>query len=960
MKKILLSATIAGAWLLAYSCATETADAPIAPGSHSIRAVISDGGAMTRTITVDNPGVRINTYWQSGDRIGVFGGSGGQIAFSLAGSDISADGKSAEFRSTQAVPSGQLTAYSPYQQGAALSGGRLQLAFPATQQFTLQDGVPAPDPECNLMVASGTASTGLRFLPVVSVLKIGQAFETETTVQRLEFRDLSGEDVCGTLSVQADGAATPALTGGKVITLDCGSGVTLQPGELGKFFLFVPSRTYPKGFEVTFVLAGGERISRQAGAMGGKTLACGVVYPVGDVPAREYVASDAEVRFAPGAVLMDSNAADKIQILSRETREMSAGTRYFELPAYKMLVHKSLGLKEGGWLIMEASDELPSGGVFKVVSLESFPGFDYDRVALEPETNPAQAYDHLSFGGTIWKENGELVEDAGQSFNLGAYLSGIQDADGNSVPFTVSPSGEILFTEEATEQLLGTRGLVRKDFSVTTPSISHQIGEDGCSLTLGASMTVSMKAAARIEKGELHFLHFTVHPVLNLSANFTLSKEWSKSWEKSLITLYFVPGVPIAPGLVMEPNINFSASVGVSADIKFTADMTYSYDCGTFGCSYNAGDGFFLRYQKAEPGSVQMAPEFDFNFYANFAAGVHLGINPALHIWGLMEVGIDTDLSLTLSLGGDMKEGIKMALTPGLSLTPRTAALGGWLTKKWDILSVKLDFDPLWERYLFPKGTRSFGKNLKLENVVTTVLSTNPDGTQNIKTCSLPHYRLAIYNFVPTDVGFDWMADYDTEKLMLDWDLYLFIYTGTGLKYYVSPNYLTFYQTLADYGYNFTDYSGRHIEIEALKDTGDRATDDILTALEDARVSRKIKLCHLGPGDKNERKSGTVWPGFAPGQPYGYAFAWVHGDYEFVMTSDRNPKGWFRYVPDPKAPGDDRSIKLVETTDGSTIPGSGYYGFKLFWPDTPMGSPWWVYRTINPENQYWWMWENWE
>ena len=378
----------------------------------------------------------------------------------------------------------------------------------------------------------------------------------------------------------------------------------------------------------------------------------------------------------PSAVLMDSNAADKIQILSRETREMSAGTRYFELPAYKMLVHKSLGLKEGGWLIMEASDELPSGGVFKVVSLESFPGFDYDRVALEPETNPVQAYDHLSFGGTIWKENGELVEDAGQSFNLGAYLSGIQDADGNSVPFTVSPSGEILFTEEATEQLLGTRGLVRKDFSVTTPSISHQIGEDGCSLTLGASMTISMKAAARIEQGELSFLHFTVHPVLNLSANFTLSKEWSKSWEKSLITLYFVPGVPIAPGLVMEPNINFSASVGVSADIKFTADMTYSYDCGTFGCSYNAGDGFFLRYQKAEPGSVQMAPEFDFNFYANFSAGVHLGINPALHIWGLMEVGIDTDLSLTLSLGGDMKEGIKMALTPGLSLTPRTAALG--------------------------------------------------------------------------------------------------------------------------------------------------------------------------------------------------------------------------------------------------------------------------------------------
>ena len=71
MRKILLSAMLASTWLLAYSCATETADAPMDPGSCVLRAVISDGGAMTRTITVDNPGVRINTYWQSGDRIGV-------------------------------------------------------------------------------------------------------------------------------------------------------------------------------------------------------------------------------------------------------------------------------------------------------------------------------------------------------------------------------------------------------------------------------------------------------------------------------------------------------------------------------------------------------------------------------------------------------------------------------------------------------------------------------------------------------------------------------------------------------------------------------------------------------------------------------------------------------------------------------------------------------------------------
>ena len=939
------------------ACVRENAEEYV-PDAHTILAYIDNESPQTRAIAVDKPGISINTYWQAGDRIGIIGG-GRTAEFSVAAGDISADGKSANFRSKDAVPSGSLVAFSPWQEGASASGNKLNINFPATQNYSLHSGVAQPDPANSIMVACGSASRGLPFRNVMAVLKIGQVFDENVTIRKVEFRDLSDKAVCGPMTVDPDNDyATEISGGGTVLTLDCGEGVSLQKNELGKFFIIVPARSYPKGFEITFIATDGQRFTRQAGVDMGTTLKRSMVYPVGEVPARDYVAADANVQFAEGAILMDSDVADKIKIISREERELSTGTRHFTMPAYKIMAQKDLGLKQGGWIIMEASDELPSGGVFRVDSKESYSG--YDLISLEPETNPAQVYRHLEFGDEIWTDEGELIEDGGLEFDLGAYLSGIKDSEGNDVPFSVSPSGQILFSEEATEQLLGTKGLSRIDKSVTTPSVSYQIGEDGCSLTLGASMTVTMKAAARIEDGELHFLHFTVHPVLNLSADFELSKEWTKSWEKSLITLYFVPGVPIAPGLVMEPNLNFSAGVSVSADIKFTAGMSYSYDCGTFGCSYNAGDGFFFRYQKASGGSVQMAPQMDYNLYGSLSAGVHLGINPALHIWGLMEVGIDTDLSLSLGLSGDMNDGIKLALTPGISFTPRTVALGGWLTKKWDQLAVNLELDPLWEKYLFPKGTRYFGKKLKLENVVTTVLSTNPDGTQNIKTCSLPPYRIAIINQVPTDVGFSWVADYDTEKLMFDWDLYLFIYSGTGLRYYVSPGYLTFNSSMADYGYNFTDYTGRHIEIEALKDTGDRATDDILAVLENARVSRKIKLCHLGTGEKNERKEGTVWPGFAPGQPYGYAFAWVRGDYEFEMTSDRGPQGWFRYIPDPKSADDDRSIKLVETTDGSIIPGSGYYGFRLFWPNTPLGNPWWVYRTINPEAQYWWLWENWE
>ncbi len=955
MKKISLLLSFA-AVLLAYSCTPEELNGPDVPDSYTLRAVISDGGVQTKAITVDNPGVRINTYWQAGDKIGVFGGSGGQQVFSLSAGDIAADGKSADFRSDKAVPSGTLSAYSPLQEGADVSGDQLVLQFPATQHYTISSGVSAPDPAANIMVASGSAQSGLGFRPVVAILKIGQAFDAETTVKSLEFKDLSGADVSGSLKVKAGSKDAPEISGGgKTLVLDCGDGVELLAGEMGRFFLVVPAREYAKGFEVTFVTAKGERFTKQAATSKGKKLECGMVYPVGELPAREYVASDAKVQLVDGAVLMDADNLDKIQILSREDRELSSGDRFFTLPAYKILADKSLGLKEGGWLVMEASEELPSGGVFTVTSLESFPGYNYDRISLEPETNPVQVYKQLEFGGTLWKEDGTVDEDGGVTFDLGAYLSGIQDADGNAVPFSVGPSGEILFSEEATEQLLGTKGLARMDKSITTPKISHQIGEDGCSVTLGACMTITMKAAARITNGELSFLHFTVHPVLNFSADFELSHEWTKSWEKSLITLYFVPGVPIAPGLVMEPNLNFSAGISVNASLKFSAGLSYNYDCGTLGCSYNAGDGFFLRYLEPSPGSAQVNPELDYDMEGSLSAGVHLGINPALHIWGLMEVGIDTDLSLNFDLYGSMSDGIKLALVPGISLTPRTAALGGWLTKKWDKLSLSLDLDPLWEGYLFPKGSWGFGKQLMTENVVTTVLSTDPDGTEHIKCCSIPYFRLAISNPIPTNVGFGWVADFETENLLLDWDMYLYIYTGSKVDYYVSPNYLTFSASMKDYGYDFTDYTGQFIKVLGLSDTGDWRTDDIMGVLRDARIERKVKLCHLGAGDGNEKQSGTAWPGFVSGQPYGYALAWVCGDEEIVMASERGPEGWFLFKPSPKFAGDDRSIELVETTDGSIIPGSGLYAFQLWWPYTPTGKPWWEERTRTPNDPYWWM-----
>lgn len=934
-------------------CARESME-NLSPEANTILAFIDGDEPETRTVTIDNPGVRISTYWQAGDRIGIIGKSGSPAEFSVASNDISADGKSANFRSTTSVPSGSLLAFYPWQEGSTASGNLLNINFPASQKYTTLNSIVQPDAGSSIMVASGSASNGLPFRNVMAMLKIGQAFDEEVTITKVEFRDLSGKAVCGPMTVDLDNNYSSEISGnGTVLTLDCGDGVLLRKNELGKFFLIVPARDYPKGFEVTFYTSKGESFTRQAGTMG-KKLERGIVYPVGDVSSREYVAEGVKTEFMPGVTLLSGGNLDKVKVLNKEMWEPGWGLA--PMPIYDMMVHKDLKPVEGGMFVLEANDDLPSGGVYEIQQVESY-GANYSRVRLVPADNPASAYKNLDFGGDIWDEEGNLLENNGLDFDLANYLSGITDSEGNPIPFSVSRStGEILFSEEATEQLLGieTKGLAKTDKSISTPTISKQIGGDNCNLTLGASMTLTMKAAVRIQEGEIQFIHFTVHPVLQLSAKFLLKKEWSESWSKDLITLYFVPGVPIAPGLVMEPKVNFSAGLSVGASIKFSADLTYTYDCGNFGCSYNAGDGFHFRHQEPEQPAAQVAPELDYNLDASLYASVNLGINPALHIWGLMEVGIDTDLSLSFGLYGDMKDGIKLALTPGLKFTPRTAALGGWLTKKWDVLSFSPEFDPIWEGYLFPKGTRGLWKKLKTENVCYTELKTNPDGSKLIKCCSIPSFRLAQVLQIPTDVGFSWVADYETENLLLDWDLYLYIFNGTGLNIYVSPTYLTFNEFMKEVGYYFTDYSGRFIEIQALRDTGDRETDDILAVLKDARVSRKIKLCHLGAGEKNEKRSDTIWPGFAPGQAYGYALAWVHGDYEFIMEPQRGPQGWFRYVPDPHYPGDDRSIKLVETTDGNFIPNAGLYGFRLWWPDTPLGKPWWETKTIGANDQYWW------
>lgn len=87
-------------------------------GGNSLVATIDGGVSSTKAILVDNPGVRMQSRWQGGDCIGVFGNGASNVRFNISEADISEDGRSAEFNSAAGIPSGELVSYSPYQEGA--------------------------------------------------------------------------------------------------------------------------------------------------------------------------------------------------------------------------------------------------------------------------------------------------------------------------------------------------------------------------------------------------------------------------------------------------------------------------------------------------------------------------------------------------------------------------------------------------------------------------------------------------------------------------------------------------------------------------------------------------------------------------------------------------------------------------------------------------------------------------
>ncbi len=696
----------------------------LTPGSEGIVATIAQEDPKTRTQAIDTPGRGIRNIWQAGDAIGLLDAQGGNARFSVATEDITSGGREAIFRGEAGIPAGQLMAYYPYQAGATRQGeGFVQLDLPARQLAIPDVESLGPDPRALIMVASGSQNAGLSFRNVTALLKFSYIFGEEVTITDIAFTDLSGTPVAGRATVAWNGGSPElTVTGSEAaIHLDCGDGIAVKSTQAHPFFLSVPAREYPKGFQITYTLSDGRKVEKTIGTKMGKRLLRSTVYPLGEESRVEQM--DNEYKLYPGARMMDARNMELIRVIS-----CNSGVHLYYAdgtPAkdcygdfmygmeMKLLVHKDLEPVKGGWLIFnEPSELLPKGAVMRID--ECYPSNDDEHyfVHAQSDPNPFAPFESAQVGEPVFDEEGKVKMESGMEMDGTRHLSRILDADGNEVPFHITPDGRIGFDEDvinrySLEEETGkpaTRSVVSK--TVSLPNATHTFDHpDSClSVTVGAQMTLGLRFGMGAVSGSLQWMNLPVNLVVEFPVTFSAAKKLQFSKSVRLWTFYFY--FPTTPVITSE--VGFYLGFNAEMSLELSATLKYQKDFGIYGFSYNRGDGFIGRHTDPVSSegdgdasiSDKLKAEGDLGF--SVAAGLSLTTRAMMGIAGLLSAGMDVEAGLWFGGSAGFATS-KLSLYPKLSVTPVTATLGGYYSQKWENLKTEFELDPVWERHILPQ-----------------------------------------------------------------------------------------------------------------------------------------------------------------------------------------------------------------------------------------------------------------
>lgn len=397
--------------------------------------------SMTRAKLVDSPGISMDVEWEAQDAVGVYSEKGSNLQYTLAADDIESN-NIGTFRHEAGTPEGEFYAYFPYESTASgnLESG-LVLTMPATQELNLDGAKPMPDDLASAMAGKGNAGN-VTLHSMHAILKVGYvAMDSVDVMKSITFRDLSGKPVSGRYTVALDEQGYPNATfpasgsnADGLITLECDSNYsTVTDSDLRTFYIVVPARDYPQGFELTFYLKSGKSESKSIGKLAGKTLQRATVYPVGEVSIiREgtytmefngegFMMTEDQLALVENIWSIDENTANQFYEPDRSNYSYKLTDMNLMVQRgpskFAMVVDKRLDIREDMTIVINRTSEaLPYGLIAKVTAVDK-QGDNQLYVEMQRYAHIEGAFKKLQMGATRYSADGTPLD--GESIDLG-------------------------------------------------------------------------------------------------------------------------------------------------------------------------------------------------------------------------------------------------------------------------------------------------------------------------------------------------------------------------------------------------------------------------------------------------------------------------------------------------------------------------------------------------------------